>query len=34
MKLENISDNLNEARQLAHGLKLFHSDGRTISNLK
>ena len=25
MKLENISDNLNEARQLAHGLKLFHS---------
>ena len=25
MKFENISDNLNEARQLAHGLKLFHS---------
>tara|TARA_B100002019_G_C20761209_1_gene353079 strand:- start:122 stop:460 length:339 start_codon:yes stop_codon:yes gene_type:complete len=25
MKFENISDYLNEARQLAHGLKLFHS---------
>jgi hypothetical protein len=25
MKFENISDNLKEARQLAHGLKLFHS---------
>ena len=25
MKFENISNNLNEARQLAHGLKLFHS---------